>query len=345
MSIPISDYDYVLPKDLIAQEPARPRESARLMIVSRKSRTVEHRYVSDLPEYFKDGDIVIVNNTKVFKARLKGTVTAANGMPSNVEILLIRPEGDIWQAVGQPGRKLTIGRTVTFGPDFSADITAKHPDGSLELAFHLTPEGVIAGSNAVGHVPMPHYIKTEPTLSEYQTSFAKVTGSVAAPTAGFHLTENIRKQLTRKGVTILEITLHVGPGTFVPIKTDTIDGHVMQSEWVYLDRKTAENIRNAKADHRRITAIGTTTVRSLEGIAALNNGIIRPYSGDISLFIKPGFGFSVIDTLLTNFHLPKSTLLVLVSTFAGRELIMNAYQEAIRNQYRFYSFGDAMLIL
>lgn len=337
MNLETSDFDYKLPPGRIAQTPAVPRESAKLMVLDRKSGHLSHKHVANFPSFLKEGDVVVVNNTKVFHARLKA---------GNIEIFLIRPmANNTWQAIGKPGKKFIPGVQVTFGPRFSATIKEKHPDGTLLVSFELPKDSVVDLANTYGEVPIPPYIHKIPKDSDYQTVYAKFTGSVAAPTAGFHLTTSLLKEIKEKGVTILEITLHVGLGTFMPIKSETLDTHTMHSEWVEVKPEVAKAINDAKREGRRIVAVGTTTVRTLEGVAALNNGILKGYTGDVNLFIQPGFTFHVVDALLTNFHLPKSTLIVLVSAFACRDLILKAYNEAVANRYRFYSFGDAMFIV
>lgn len=343
---PVSDFDYELPQDLIAQHPAKPRESARLLVLSRTAQTVSHQLVSDLPGFFRKGDVLVVNNSRVFKARLPATVMNPGNSYPRGEVFLIRPVGDgMWLTIGRPGRKLKVGTELVIADDFQGTVTAKNPDGTFHVSFGMPADRIIALADRYGHVPVPPYIKSEPPLSAYQTSYAKITGSVAAPTAGFHLTSGIRDRLKRSGVEFHEITLHVGLGTFMPVKTDTIEAHAMHKEWVSVSAETAEAITAAKKEGRRIIAAGTTTVRTLEGVASVNGGRVTAYEGDVNLFITPGFVFSVVDGMLTNFHLPKSTLIVLVSAFAGREKILKAYREAVRKRYRFYSFGDAMLIL
>lgn len=340
MSDMVSDFDYDLPINRIAQTPMTPREAAKLMVLSRDTGSIEHYYVRDLPSFFRAGDVVIVNNTKVFHARLHGIT---NG--SRVELFLIRPKGNNqWLALGKPGKKFHVGASVTIAPDFIASVKQKYDDGTFVVSFPLSSDEVIEKANTYGEVPAPPYIKTIPKDEEYQTSYAKIVGSVAAPTAGFHLTKQIRDQLTKKGVTILEITLHVGIGTFMPIKSETLADHTMHSEWAHISREVAETITKAKNNKQRIIAIGTTTVRTLEGVAKINQSKVKKFSGDIDLFIKSGFRFQIVDAMLTNFHLPKSTLIVLVSAFAGQEHVLHAYKEAIAKKYRFYSFGDAMFI-
>jgi S-adenosylmethionine:tRNA ribosyltransferase-isomerase len=342
MSNLTSHYDYHLPIHLIAQTPAKPRESAKLMVLDRKADSTSHQTISDLPQFFRPGDIVVVNNTKVFHARLQ--VKLANH--TQAEVFLLRPlANNHWLAIGKPGKKLTPGTILNIAPYFQGKVVTKNLDHTFTIDFGIDPDEVITKANLYGQVPIPPYIHQIPEDKDYQTSYAKVTGSVAAPTAGFHLTKNIRRQLQEKGVQILELTLHVGLGTFLPVKTESLKDHTMHSEWVNLTPDVAYTITQAKINDQRIFAIGTTTVRTLEGIATQNQGKLVPFTGDLNLFIKPGFKFQIINGLLTNFHLPKSTLLVLVSALAGRQKILNAYQEAIDNNYRFFSFGDAMLIL
>lgn len=321
----IHQFDYPLPQDLIAQTPATPRESAKLMVLNRKTKTIKHDHIYNLPNYFTKGDVIVINNTKVFHARLRS---------GNKELFLVRPlKNNLWLAIG---RKLFPGMNVKFSEDFIASIHEKHPDGTLRVSFNQ--DKVITFANKYGEVPIPPYIHSIPSDREYQTSYAKIDGSVAAPTAGFHLTKNIRTQLKQKGVQILEITLHVGLGTFLPIKTEAVEEHIMHSEWVEILPGVSKKITDAKKEKRRVIAIGTTTTRALEGTQA------QPFQGDVDLFIKPGCTFHIVDAMLTNFHLPKSTLLVLVSAFSNREFILEAYNEAVKNNYRFYSFGDAMFI-
>ncbi len=326
MTLKTSDFDYHLPIDRIAQTPAVPRESAKLMVVDRHSGQLIHKHISDFPDFLHKGDVLFINNTKVFHARLKS---------GNKELFLIRPiENTLWSAIG---RNLTPGTRITFSNTFIAEITKKNPDGTVLVSFNTSD--VVDNANTFGEVPVPPYIKTIPKDSDYQTVYAKITGSVAAPTAGFHLTKPLLKKIKEKGVTILEITLHVGLGTFMPIKSDTLAAHTMHSEWVDVQPDVSEQILEAKKEGRRIIAVGTTTVRTLEGTLA------KPYTGDVNVFIQPGYKFKIVDAMLTNFHLPKSTLIVLVSAFWKREQILAAYKTAVKNRYRFYSFGDAMFIV
>jgi S-adenosylmethionine:tRNA ribosyltransferase-isomerase len=348
MTTSITDFNYNLPKKFIAQTPADPRESAKLMVLSRNNGAIKHKYVGDLPSFFHAGDVIVINNTKVFHARLHGTIGG-----KTVELFLVRPQPDnTWLALGKPGKKFVSGSRIVIANDFTGVVKEKFSNGTFTIELNASADTIINKANAYGEVPVPPYIKKIPKDSDYQTIYAKYNGSVAAPTAGFHFSKELLSAVKQIGVTILEITLHVGIGTFMPIKSETIESHEMHSEWVEVKPDVSHTILQAKNEGRRIIAIGTTTVRTLEGTLA------KPYSGDVNLFIKPGFKFQIVDAMLTNFHLPKSTLIVLVSAFAcppslrsgagrraGREMILRAYQEAINNNYRFYSFGDAMLIM
>lgn len=353
-----SDFDYELPEELISQKPASPRETARLLVLDRKNDAVRHAHVGDLPDFLRDGDVVVVNVSKVFKARLAGTVAdPASPSPfakatgderlrrTKVELFLVRPEGKLWRALGKPGKKLAVGAKIRIARGFAATVARKDDDGTLLVDFGLGKEDVVRKADRYGQVPLPPYIKRSPAKpADYQTAYAKHVGSVAAPTAGFHLTKPLIADLKKRGVTFLEVTLHVGLGTFMPIRSERLDAHAMHAEWVEIPEATVRGILEAKAEKRRVVAIGTTTVRALEGAAARCGGRLCAWHGDVNIFITPGFRFRIVDALLTNFHLPKSTLLVLVSALAGRERILRAYREAVEHRYRFYSFGDAMLI-
>src|SRR3989338_6687961 len=363
------DFDYNLPSELIAQTPTNPRDSSRLMVVDRKTQTIEHRHFYDIIDFFKKGDLIVWNNSKVFKARLFGKLTTIDDQKlfehkKLIEIFLIRPmenEG-VWKVLAKPGKHVEPGMRVRFAPDFFCDVVVKEPTGEILVKFVDREEKVRKKENKYGHIPVPPYIKDEPhELESYQTVYAKYEGSVAAPTAGFHFTPELIQKLRDKGVEFAEITLHVGLGTFLPVKSERVEDHTMHSEWVELDEENAEKINLAKEEGRRVIAIGTTTVRTLEGVAGLNNKIdrdnveingnsytflVRAYKGDINIFIKPGFEFKVVDAMITNFHLPKSTLLMLVSSFAcDTQFMLESYQKAVEEKYRFYSFGDAMLIM
>lgn len=359
-----SDFDYHLPEDRIAQCSIEPRDHSRMMVIDRTSKQVEHCNFFDLIEYLQAGDVIVWNNSKVFKARLTGRLAPlehdhdGDGIPDKpllnqkeVEIFLIRPMHNtgVWKVLGKPGRRITPGMIVRFAPDFFGEVMVKEKDGTILMQFSDTDDEVRRKANMYGVTPIPPYIKDEShEIESYQTVYALSEGSVAAPTAGFHFTPELIQKLKDRGVIFVDITLHVGLGTFLPVKSERIDDHTMHSEWVEVSAETADSINTAKQEKRRIVAVGTTTVRTLEGIARMGNddtGVIRPYVGDINIFIKPGFEFHIVDVLITNFHLPKSTLLMLVSAFVGdRAFLLQCYTEAVEQKYRFYSFGDAMLI-
>lgn len=340
-------FDYDLPSELIAQQPAEPRESARLLVLDRMIGRRGHWHVSDLPEFFRAGDLLVFNDTKVFKARL----CARHGDREH-ELFLLRCDSDVddtseWRALVRGSGKLDAGDVLECLDGPCATLISKMSDGSGEvrLCFEASREDVLAYCDRCGHIPVPPYIDAEPaTLDLYQTAYAKHVGSAAAPTAGFHLTTKMLDDLAARGVQFASVTLHVGLGTFQPVKTKTLEEHHIHSEWAEISSETAEAIADAKKDGRRVIAVGTTTVRTLEGVAALYGRVV-PFAGDLSLFITPGFSFRVVDGLLTNFHLPKSTLLALISAFADREHVLDAYREAVEMKYRFFSFGDAMLVM
>ncbi|MFA5935925.1 MAG: tRNA preQ1(34) S-adenosylmethionine ribosyltransferase-isomerase QueA [Patescibacteria group bacterium] len=324
-----SDFDYVLPPERIAQTPVRPRDHSRLMVLDRKTGAIEHRRFFEIGEYLKPGDLLVVNDSKVFKARLKAQ--------DNIEIFLLRPEGQGWIALAKPGRKLQEGSSVSFEDGTTASVKEKCEDGTILIDFNRSAEDILAWTDQIGSVPVPPYVNETPADEEnYQTVYAKQTGSVAAPTAGFHFTPELIEKLKTNGIRFASVTLHVGLGTFRPMKTDTLETHVMHEEWIDVPDETLRAMEETKKSGGRVIAVGTTTVRALE------SGVTHGFT---SMFIMPGFVFKKIDGLITNFHLPKSTLLVLVSSFAGRENVLNAYAVAIKNEYRFYSFGDAMILL
>ncbi len=338
-------FDYVLPPERIAQNPMEPREAAKLLALDRNTGTIQGKQVSDLPELLRKGDLLIFNDSKVFKARLKAVIYGKNTREAGkeVEIFLLRPEGDIWIALARPGKKLHSGCRVEFADGTKARVLGKRDDGTVDIDFGMYPQGVFELADRYGEVPVPPYLEpTKENTSVYQTTYAKNVGSVAAPTAGFHFTDALLEKLREKGVDTNFITLHVGLGTFRPMKGETLEEHVMHSEWAHVPETTSLAIEKAKKEGRRVIVVGTTAMRALESWAT--QGKTSNWSGFTSLFITPGYEFKVADGMITNFHLPKSTLIVLVSAFAGRESIMNAYKHAIEYDYRFYSFGDAMLI-
>ncbi len=364
-----ADFDYNLPQELIAQTPMIPRDYSRLMVVDRKKQLIQHQHFYDILNYLQPGDLLVWNNSKVFKARLFGELESINNEEllehkKEIEIFLVREmenEG-VWKVLAKPGRHLREGMRVKFASDFYCEALLKEKDGTILVQFSDNAEIVREKANKYGHIPVPPYVKDEPQeIESYQTVYAKSEGSVAAPTAGFHFTDTLIEKLKDKGVEFAEVTLHVGLGTFLPIKSEKVEDHVMHSEWVELTEENAEKINRAKTEGRRVIAVGTTTVRTLEGVAQLTfpsfkseiplltspkrGGIVCAYKGDLNLFIKPGFKFQVVDAMITNFHLPKSTLLMLVSAFVGdREFMLDCYKKAVEEKYRFYSFGDAMFI-
>ncbi|MBU1348531.1 tRNA preQ1(34) S-adenosylmethionine ribosyltransferase-isomerase QueA [Patescibacteria group bacterium] len=334
-----SDFDYLLPPDRIAQEPAKPRDASRLLVMNRATGTVTHRKFFEIGDVLKPGDLLVVNDSRVFKARLMTT--------DGIEIFLLRPDGEGWIALAKPGRKVTPGSTIAFVDEATATIVEKHDDGTVVIDFGKTDEEVLAWTDRVGSVPTPPYVERPPADAEtvYQTVYATNVGSVAAPTAGFHFTPELISDLKTRGIRFATVTLHVGLGTFRPIKTDRIEDHTMHEEWVDVPDETTRLIKETKTGGGRVIAVGTTTVRALE------SGVRHGFTG---MFITPGYRFTAVDALITNFHLPKSTLLVLVSAFIGekhadpdegRRIALVAYAEAIKDGYRFYSFGDAMFIV
>ena len=346
----LSEFDFDLPHELIAQEPAATRSASRLLVLDRATGAIHHSSIDALPGELTAGDLVVVNDTRVFAARLIGTRVPSGGA---VECLLLRRLGeDLWQALVHPGQQLKPGTRVRFGtngPILHAEILEQHTFGRRTIRLWREGDGdVDEAIDALGQIPLPPYIKRSADPSDrerYQTVYARTRGSVAAPTAGLHFTPEILDRLTARGVERTAITLHVGYGTFEPIRTDVIEDHRIHAEPFEIPEVASQAIERARASGRRIVAVGTTTTRTLEHVARMHEGHVPPSAGDADLFITPGFEFQVVGALLTNFHLPRSSLLVLVSAFAGRELVLHAYQEAIRERYRFYSYGDAMLIL
>ena len=338
----VKEFNYYLPEKLIAQVPIKKRDESRLMVLNREEQTIEHKIFKDILYYLKPGDCLVRNNTKVIPARIYGKKETG----ANIEFLLLNNiEGDIWESIVRPGNKLHIGTKVIFGDGIlTAQVLEIMEGGTRKVKF--TYNGIFNEIlDKIGLMPLPPYIHEElKEKDRYQTVYAKYQGSAAAPTAGLHFTDELLEKIKQKGIEIANVTLHVGIGTFRPVKVDKIEEHHMHSEHYYIKAEDVKKINNAKNNGGRIISVGTTSCRVLETIAD-ENGLVKETEGDTSIFIYPGYKFKCIDGLITNFHLPESTLLMLVSALAGKDYIMKAYEEAINKNYRFFSFGDAMLIL
>ncbi len=336
-----SDFYYDLPEELIAQHPAEPRDSSRLLVIDRKTGEWEDRVFTDVLDYLHAGDVLVVNNTKVIPARLIGH---RKGFTGEVEFLLLRRiDYTHWRCIVRPGKKLNVGAEVVFSEELSAKVTERGEEGErvVEFIFDGVFEDILS---KVGAMPLPPYIKEKLTdNSKYQTVYSKVDGSAAAPTAGLHFTEALLDRIRAKGVKIVEILLHVGLSTFRPVKAENIEDHKMHNEYYEISEEAAKEINLAKTEGRRVISVGTTSVRTLES-AADKVGHVTAGSGNTEIFIYPPYEFKIVDALITNFHLPESTLLMLVSAFMGREKILAAYKHAVESKYRFFSFGDACFI-
>lgn len=344
----LDDFDYHLPPDLIAQEPLIDRASSRMMTVDRKNLSVNDSSFKTFPDLLNEGDLLVMNNTRVFPARLHGNTPTG----AAIEIFLIRETGDgKWKALARPGKRLKPGKIITFSPDLSAEVLEKEDDGVISIKFDASGD-LFEILEKIGSTPLPPYIKRDSKAADpassadrerYQTVFASQRGAIAAPTAGLHFTPELLRQIALKGVEIAEITLHVGYGTFEPVRVEDVSQHAVSPERFSISPDTAARLNAAKSSGRRIAAVGTTTTRSLES-AIDENGKFRHGDGIAGLTILPGYEFKAVDALLTNFHLPKSSLLILVSTFGGHRLIMDAYEHAVSMRYRFFSYGDCMFI-
>ena len=338
----LSIFDYELPEELIAQTPLADRTASRLMVLNRNENKVSHESFKNIKQYLKKGDCLVLNNTRVIPARLYGYREDSG---RNIEFLLLnRLDTNRWETIVKPGKKLKTGHRVVFGDgELIANAVETLDNGSRIVEFEY--EGLFENVlDRLGEMPLPHYITEKLEDRErYQTVYAKFDGSAAAPTAGLHFTKELLQEIENMGVKVAYITLHVGLGTFRPVKVDNIEEHDMHSEWYSVPPETAEIVNKTKAEGGRVIAVGTTSCRTLES-ATDENGLLPAKSDSTSIFIYPGYKFKMIDALITNFHLPKSTLVMLVSALASKEVILNAYQEAINNQYRFFSFGDAMFI-
>ena len=337
----ISLFDYELSEDLIAQKPCYPRDNSRLLNCIEK--VSEDLKFKDLPKILNPGDVLVINNTKVIPSRLFGKRDEVN-----IEVTLhLKVKRNLWRAFIKPGRKCKIGEIIIFKNNLKAKLIEKFVQGDVLLEFNKGDQNLLNAVNHQGEMPLPPYIKRKIKSNDdkenYQTIFADLDGAVAAPTAGLHFTGKLINQLQKKGILFAPITLHVGAGTFLPVKVNNIFDHKMHKEWGSVGKVTAEIINDAIANNKRIISVGTTSLRILETIAKTNNGKIKPWSGFTDLFITPGFKFKIVNLLITNFHLPKSTLLMLVSAFYGRDNIFKKYQYAITQKYRFFSYGDSCI--
>jgi S-adenosylmethionine:tRNA ribosyltransferase-isomerase len=337
----LSDFDYFLPEELIAQHPCAPRDHSRLLVLDKNTGTTCHQHFYDLPDYLNAGDTLVFNDTRVIPARLIGAKTETGG---KVEIFLLnRTSGDQWEALVKPGKKARPGAIIEFSDELSCEIMETTDFGGRIVRFIF--DGIFEEIlDKLGHTPLPPYIKEELADKErYQTVYARERGSAAAPTAGLHFTKELMSRIQEKGINLAFVTLHVGLGTFRPVNTDDITNHVMHREYYSVSPEAAQLINKTKEQGGRVIAIGTTAIRTLE--TAAMNGILEAKSGWTEIFIYPGYHFKMIDAAVTNFHLPKSTLLMLISAMAGQENVLAAYKVAVDQQYRFFSFGDAMLII
>jgi S-adenosylmethionine:tRNA ribosyltransferase-isomerase len=359
----VNDFDYPLPAELIAQQPLPERDASRMMLLVRAGGTFQDHAFRELPQILRPGDLLVFNNTKVFPARLlgrrRGTTAQKIGkhnpaarefLAAEIELLLTRQESeDRWQGLVHPGRKVRTGEVLIFGDgELEAEVLGRGEYGVRQVRLKARRGNIADAIDRLGHVPLPPYIRRpdEPADQRtYQTVYAKVRGAVAAPTAGFHFTKRVFAELTARGIETCEITLHVGLGTFQPVRVERVEEHRMEAERFEISEPAATAVNRALDEGRRVIAVGTTCVRTLEYVARGHAGRIVPGRGETNLFVFPGFPFQIVRALLTNFHLPKSTLLMLVSAFAGRELIFRAYQHAVAERYRFYSYGDCMLII
>lgn len=338
----VSDFDFYLPEELIAQHPLKERDSSRFMVVDRETGEIEHKVFHDVLDYLEKGDTLVLNNTRVLPARLIGEKEETGG---KIEFLLLkRIEGDKWECLAKPGKRAKVGTVFTFGEGkLKAVVREIGLEGNrvIEFIYDGIFEQIL---DELGQMPLPPYIHEKLDDRErYQTVYSKEKGSAAAPTAGLHFTEELLEKIREKGVNIAFLTLHVGLGTFRPVKVESIDDHVMHSEYYQLDEENAKIINDTKERGNRVIAVGTTSTRTLETIGS-KEGRVKAQSGWTDIFIYPGYKFNIVDALITNFHLPESTLIMLVSALAGKELIMNAYKKAVEEKYRFFSFGDSMFI-
>lgn len=341
--IKTKDFDFYLPEELIAQDPLEDRSSSRLLVLKKETGKREHRVFKDIIEYLKEGDCLVINNTKVIPARLIGE---REGTGANIELLLLkRKENDIWETLVKPGKKAKIGTKILFGNGIlTAEVIDIVEEGNRLVKFYY--KGIFEEIlDQLGQMPLPPYITHQlKDKNRYQTVYAKYEGSAAAPTAGLHFTKELLQQIENMGVTIANVTLHVGLGTFRPVKVENVLEHHMHSEYYQIEESEAKKINHAKKNGNRIICVGTTSCRTIES-AADEQGLVKAGHAQTEIFIYPGYQFKVMDCLITNFHLPESTLLMLVSALAGKDAVLGAYKDAVEKQYRFFSFGDAMLII
>ncbi len=340
MSLKTSDFYYDLPKELIAQHPLEDRSSSRLLIANRYDKNLKEDIFKNIINYLNKGDVLVINNTKVIPARIHGH---REDKEENIEILLLTRKGDIWECLVKPGKKVKIGTEIIFSDKLKAEVIDISEDGNRFIKFIY--EGIFEEIlDQLGEMPLPPYIKEKlDDQTRYNTVYSKIEGSAAAPTAGLHFTKELLEQIKNKGIKIAPITLHVGLGTFRPVKVDDIEKHHMHSEYYMVSEESANIINDAKKKGNKIIAVGTTSMRTLESVAN-KDGMLKKTSGWTDIFIYPGYEFKCVDSLITNFHLPESTLLMLVSAFSSKDIIFNAYEYAIKNKFRFFSFGDAMFL-
>ncbi|WP_349672241.1 tRNA preQ1(34) S-adenosylmethionine ribosyltransferase-isomerase QueA [Lacrimispora sp.] len=338
----VRDFYFDLPQELIAQDPLEDRSASRLLVLDKHTGEIEHRHFKDILDYLKKGDCLVINDTKVIPARLFGV---KEGTEAKIEILLLkRRENDIWETLVKPGKKAKVGTVISFGEGLlKGTVIDVVEEGNRLIQFSY--EGIFEEIlDQLGQMPLPPYITHQlQDKNRYQTVYAKNEGSAAAPTAGLHFTKELLKKIQEKGVEIAHVTLHVGLGTFRPVKVDEIEAHHMHSEFYIVEEEEAKKVNDAKRNGGRIVCVGTTSCRTVES-ASTNDGILKAGSGWTEIFIYPGYGFKILDCLITNFHLPESTLIMLVSALAGRDHVLHAYEEAVQERYRFFSFGDAMFL-
>ena len=338
----VKDFDYDLPEELIAQDPLEDRSSSRLMVLDKKTGEVSHHVFKEIVKYLRPGDCLVLNNTKVIPARLFGV---KEGTMAKIEILLLkRRQNDVWETLVKPGKKAKPGTKIIFGDGLlTGEVIDVVDDGNRLIQFSY--EGIFEEIlDKLGQMPLPPYITHQlKDKNRYQTVYAKYEGSAAAPTAGLHFTKELLAEIKEMGVNLAFVTLHVGLGTFRPVNVDNIEDHVMHKEFYHIEKEAADIINQTKANGGRVIAVGTTSIRTLES-AAKEDGTISPIAEETGIFIYPGYKFKIVDSIITNFHLPKSTLIMLISAFAGREYVLSAYEEAVKEKYRFFSFGDAMFV-